>query len=100
MEGYVMKKARPANIRSLLLSALILSSCAFRSLACYHPDTGRWLSRDPIGEKGGIKLYSFCRNAATLWIDPLGEDVKNNSGCPGVVKSGDDNVTSVQEIQK
>jgi RHS repeat-associated protein len=25
----------------------------------YNPGTGRWLSRDPIGEKGGLNLYGF-----------------------------------------
>jgi RHS repeat-associated protein len=31
----------------------------------YHPDGGRWLSRDPIGERGG-DLYGFVGN------DPIG----------------------------
>ena len=28
----------------------------------YHPESGRWLSRDPAGEAGGLNLYGFCRN--------------------------------------
>ena len=45
-----MKEAHRANTRSLLLSALVLSSSAFQAQAYYHPDEGRWISRDPIGE--------------------------------------------------
>lgn len=28
----------------------------------YVPETGRWLSRDPIGERGGLNLYVFVKN--------------------------------------
>jgi RHS repeat-associated protein len=28
----------------------------------YDPDTGRWLSRDPIGETGGQNLYEYADN--------------------------------------
>ena len=85
-----MKEAHRANTRYLLLSALVLSSSAFQAQAYYHPDEGRWISRDPMWEGGGMNLYSFCRNATTIWIDPLGEDVKNSSSCPVVVKPGSD----------
>jgi hypothetical protein len=32
----------------------------------YNPTTGRWISRDPIGEEGGLNLYGF------VGIDPNG----------------------------
>jgi RHS repeat-associated protein len=28
----------------------------------YDPSTGRWPSRDPIGEKGGVNLYGMVGN--------------------------------------
>lgn len=44
-------------------------SYLFRS---YTPATGRWSSRDPIGEKGGINLYGFVMNAPVDFVDPFG----------------------------
>ena len=38
----------------------------------YDPDTGRWLSKDPIGLGGGLNLYAFCLNSAINNIDPSG----------------------------
>jgi len=38
----------------------------------YDPATGRWPSRDPIGEAGGINLYSFIANEAVSSFDVLG----------------------------
>jgi RHS repeat-associated protein len=34
--------------------------------------TGRWPSRDPIGERGGLNLYGFVFNSAINWADVLG----------------------------
>jgi hypothetical protein len=34
--------------------------------------TGRWPSRDPIKEKGGINLYGFVRNNAIDFADKFG----------------------------
>ena len=38
----------------------------------YDPETGRWLSRDPIGEAGGINLYGYVGNSPVNLIDLLG----------------------------
>jgi len=34
----------------------------------YLPETGRWASRDPIGERGGLNLYAFVgNNGVNAW---------------------------------
>ena len=38
----------------------------------YSPELRRWLSRDPIGEEGGVNLYAMCGNDAVNGVDPLG----------------------------
>ena len=38
----------------------------------YSPELGRWISRDPIEEEGGVNLYGFCRNGTYFGIDPIG----------------------------
>jgi RHS repeat-associated protein len=38
----------------------------------YNPSTGRWVSRDPIGERGGRNLYGFVRSNSVGLTDPLG----------------------------
>ncbi len=38
----------------------------------YHPSLGRWLSRDPIEEEGGINVYAFCENSSIFKEDSLG----------------------------
>ena len=38
----------------------------------YDPQTGRWPSRDPIGERGGLNLYGFVGNDGVNRLDYLG----------------------------
>jgi len=38
----------------------------------YSPTQGRWLSRDPLNESGGLHLYAFCGNDPLDRMDPLG----------------------------
>lgn len=38
----------------------------------YIPELGRWISRDPIGEAGGINLYGYVQNNPTGYVDSLG----------------------------
>ncbi len=46
----------------------------------YVPQSGRWLSRDPIEEKGGLGLYSFVFNDANYWLDVWGNKGKSKGG--------------------
>ena len=38
----------------------------------YSPELRRWLSRDPIGEEGGVNLYAMCGNDAVNGVDIFG----------------------------
>jgi hypothetical protein len=78
-----MKETHPASVRSLLLSALILSSAAFQAQAYYHPEEGRWISRDPIAEKGSHNLYLFVSNEPLRHFDPDGRAPTTGSNSAG-----------------
>jgi len=39
----------------------------------YNPSTGRWPSRDPIQENGGLNLYGMVGNNPLNNVDPLGQ---------------------------
>ena len=53
----------------------------------YDPETGRWPSRDPIQERGGVNLYGFVGNDGVNYIDYLGMEVsvwvdtEDNASC-------------------
>ena len=54
----------------------------------YSPPLGRWLNRDPIGERGGVRLYTFVRNNGVSRVDPIGlqewdGDWSDFTGLPG-----------------
>jgi RHS repeat-associated protein len=40
----------------------------------YSPSLGRWLSRDPIGIRGGFNLYGYVLNDPVNLFDPTGMD--------------------------
>ena len=54
--------------------AVVLTS-AFNASAFYNTSLGRWASRDPIGERGGINLYGFAHNDGVSKHDLLGKCV-------------------------
>jgi RHS repeat-associated protein len=41
-----------------------------------HPGLGRWLSRDPIGERDSANLYQYAQNAPTTAVDFEGLESK------------------------
>lgn len=41
-------------------------------LRYYTPRLCRWISRDPIGEAGGINLYGFVSGSPMMQVDPVG----------------------------
>ena len=66
-----MNSTRTA-LRSLFFTA-IFSLVFFASAnAGYDPTIGRWLSRDPIAEDGGLNLYGYVGNNPANLVDPLG----------------------------
>jgi RHS repeat-associated protein len=47
----------------------------------YDPKIGRWPSRDPIGERGGLNLYGMVRNRSINSWDYLGLSEDNTRCC-------------------
>lgn len=54
----------------------------------YSPTLGRWLSRDPIAEAGGVNLYLFCLNNSNLYIDDLGSEPITILGALAIIGIG------------
>ena len=49
---------------SLITILFLLSGLGEFAQAYYNPETGSFLSRDPIEERGSENLYGFVRNDA------------------------------------
>ena len=50
------------------------SGLYYYGLRYFDPRSGRWLSKDPLSEKGGFNLYGFVANNAIGWVDKMGLD--------------------------
>ena len=48
------------------------------SLRYYSPDSGQFVSADPIGFAGGANLFRFAPNGVG-WVDPLGLTCRDNA---------------------
>lgn len=51
----------------------------------YSPSIGRWINRDPVGERGGVNLFKFCNNDPVQTVDAFGAycvDVRLNPATP------------------
>lgn len=66
--------------KSLVIAGVLLMSFWLTTSisAFYNPAQGRWLSRDPIGETGGMNLYAFVGNNPVNWTDLWGLYVKGS----------------------
>jgi RHS repeat-associated protein len=69
----------------------------------YDPDLGRWLSRDPIAEGGGLNLYRYVANNSTGSVDLLGlkpGDPYPTADAAGIQAIRDINPTSIKRNQE
>ena len=59
----------------------------------YDPQSGRFLTQDPIGLAGGVNLYAYAGNNPVTFTDPFGlcpEARRSSSGkCPGGLSVGE-----------
>jgi RHS repeat-associated protein len=69
----------------------------------YQPTTGRWLSRDPIGELGGLLLYGFVGNNSVSRGDKWGREpvgtISNTGGLSigSTLPSGASSIVSLNQ---
>lgn len=78
--GTLVSKSGPvAEANSMQFSSVprhLNSGLSLYPSRALNPGLQRWLSRDPIGETGGINLYEFVRNDPSSYVDPYGEDFR------------------------
>jgi len=67
-----MSMNKKQTLKYLTVLALGLLGSQFPASAFYNPTTGRWLSRDPLAERGGKSLYGFVGNDTVNETDMLG----------------------------
>jgi hypothetical protein len=70
MKSSIIKPAAPVLT---VITWLLLTQPA---QCFYSPSTGRWLSRDPVGEQGGLHLSRFVRNNPVQNVDPFGLEAR------------------------
>lgn len=59
------------RIRQVITMAMVFALPAM-TFGYYSPNVGRWSTRDPLEEKGGVNLYAFCENDPVNSCDVLG----------------------------
>jgi RHS repeat-associated protein len=63
------------------------------------PELGRWISRDPIGERGGVNVYGMVGNGAILRYDYLGySSVEGTVVMSGMTKSAADSMVAARNM--
>jgi hypothetical protein len=80
---------------------LLILIITFSSLAhgFYDPGQGRWLSRDPIAEQGGVNLYGFVGNDGINRQDKLGlATVYTEDGFSSSYEGGCCNMQNIRQL--
>ena len=79
--GKLLTRCLTPNVRSLKNSFLFSSEyhdeetgLVYYNYRYYNPELGRWMSCDPIGERGGLNLYGMVNNNPVGKWDYLGEN--------------------------
>lgn len=67
-----MKTRNSVSLALAIVAPLLLVDSA---QAYFHPGTGRFISRDPYSETGGLNLFGYVRNRPTFAVDPFGLDI-------------------------
>ena len=65
-----MKKQLRQLLWGILFAILLVAS--YPAFAFFDPTIGCWISRDPIGERGGLNLNAFLRNDGVNFFDADG----------------------------
>ncbi len=59
-------------MKRMMFAGIAIMMCVTAVYGYYNPETGRWLSRDPAGEVGGLHLYAYVDNDPVGYWDYLG----------------------------
>ena len=68
------RRKHPSNTQKTSRKHTFWGVIPYYGYRYYDPVTGRWPSRDPIEERGGVNLYGFVGNKAVISWDVLGLD--------------------------
>lgn len=74
-------------VRGIALAILFLTASS--AFAFYDPTPGRWINRDPIGEKGGQNVYAFVDNSPQNWVDTDGRQAIPSTGRAAAADAGE-----------
>ena len=74
METDMKYRSERGTVLNYLLTIMVVVAPSV-GRAFYNPAQGRWLSRDPIGELGGVNLLVAVGNSPVSFVDSMGQDV-------------------------
>ena len=72
----VFEDTRPERVRWFVLYLVETQQARWLLAVELTPEVREWLSRDPLGESGGLNLTAFCGNDPVNQVDPLGLEIK------------------------